>query len=128
MSNQQHQPLGPVPQRARTQPENGEIVEFDSKDMATTKGSQRKRKVNRAILPESPPAIEVVRLSVNLLPDSAATLKSLCGRNDLNLTEGIKRAIRLWKIVDDATTSGGRVLIESSSERGESIYREVLFV
>ena len=74
------------------------------------------------------PTVEVVRLSVNLLPDSAVTLKTLCRRNGLNLTEGIKRAIKLWKIVDDTTLEGGRVLVESSGPPGEHTYREIVFV
>src|SRR5690349_16407954 len=59
-------------------------------------------------------SVDVVRLSVNLLPETAATLKDLCRRSALNLTEGIKRSIRLWKLIDDANAEGGRVLIETS--------------
>lgn len=72
--------------------------------------------------------VAVVRLSVNLAPDVAETLKALCANAGLNLTEGTKRAIKLWKLVEDVQSEGGRVLVESRDERGAPFYKEIVFL
>ena len=55
-----------------------------------TSVSAGQREAYSSDIEAAPPPVEVVRLSVNLLPESATTLKALCRRNTLNLTEGDK--------------------------------------
>lgn len=53
-----------------------------------------------------------VRLSVNLAPPIADALKHLAKRNsDLTITEAVRRALALWKLVSDEQDKGHRVVV-----------------
>ena len=54
---------------------------------------------------------DVVRLSVNLAPDVAHTLKSLSTNQGVSVTEGVRRAISLWKLVTSERAKGHKVMI-----------------
>jgi hypothetical protein len=52
-----------------------------------------------------------VRLSVNLSLETADVLKSLINRKGLSITEGIRRAIAVWKFVEDETSRGNEIAV-----------------
>jgi hypothetical protein len=52
-----------------------------------------------------------VRLSVNLSVESAETLKALIRRKGLTITEGIRRAIVVWKFVEDESSKGNQIAV-----------------
>jgi len=51
------------------------------------------------------------RLSVNVAFDVAEAVRALCKRRGITATEGVRRAIALWKIAEDATAKGQQVQI-----------------
>jgi hypothetical protein len=53
----------------------------------------------------------VVRLSVNVSPETAGHLKALTGRKGLTITEGIRRAITVWKFVEDEVAAGNELAV-----------------
>jgi hypothetical protein len=56
--------------------------------------------------PAGETASPVVRLSVNLSEDTAAAFRAVVGRRGLTITDGIRRAIRVWKFVEDEIAAG----------------------
>jgi hypothetical protein len=52
-----------------------------------------------------------VRLSVNLSVESAETLRALIRRKGLTITEGIRRAIAIWKFVEDESGKGNEIAV-----------------
>jgi hypothetical protein len=64
-----------------------------------------------------------VRLSVNLSNETAQTFRALIRRKGLSITEGIRRAIIVWKFVEDETSKGNQIAI---IERDESVRKVVL--
>jgi len=73
---------------------------------------------------ESP---RVVRLSVNLAASVADALKATAARKGLSITEGVRHAIAIWKLVSDEQEKGNRVMIVEG--RGENAqYREIIIV
>jgi hypothetical protein len=52
-----------------------------------------------------------VRLSVNLSVESAETLRALIRRKGLTITEGIRRAIAVWKFVEDESSRGNQLAV-----------------
>lgn len=73
---------------------------------------------------ESP---RVVRLSVNLAPSVADALKATAKKKGLTITEGIRHAIAIWKLVTDEQEKGNRVMIVEG--RGDDAeYREIVIV
>ena len=52
-----------------------------------------------------------VRLSVNLSVESAETLRALIRRKGLTITEGVRRAIAVWKFVEDETSKGNQIAV-----------------
>lgn len=52
-----------------------------------------------------------VRLTVNVALDVADAFKALTRRRGITATEGVRRAIALWKLVEDETTAGNHVQI-----------------
>lgn len=52
---------------------------------------------------------DLVRLNVNLNKETAAALKELAERQDVSLTETIRRAIAVLKFVSDQQISGRKI-------------------
>jgi hypothetical protein len=70
---------------------------------------------------------DVVRLSVNLASDVAAALKTLSTQQGVSVTEGVRRAIALWKLVSDERAKNNRVMIVEGE--GESAkFRELVLL
>lgn len=59
--------------------------------------------------PAADPEDRVVRLNVNLSAEVAAALRQTTRRNGLTLTEGVRRAVSIWKLLDDAARHGERI-------------------
>jgi hypothetical protein len=53
-----------------------------------------------------------VRLSVNLSPTVADALRQLTERHGSSITEEVRRALSIWKFIDDQRSEGGEILIE----------------
>lgn len=51
------------------------------------------------------------RLSVNVALDVAETLRALTKRRGITVTDGVRRAIAIWKLVEDADAKGQQVQI-----------------
>jgi hypothetical protein len=64
-----------------------------------------------------------VRLSVNLSVESAETFRALLKRKGLTITEGIRRAIAVWKFVEDEAYEGNQIAV---IERDGTIRKVVL--
>jgi hypothetical protein len=59
----------------------------------------------------------VVRLSINVSPATAADFKAVAARKGLTITEGIRRAIAVWKFAEDETAAGNELaVIEKDGE------------
>lgn len=56
-----------------------------------------------------PPA--VARLSVNLSTETAGMLKALAGRKGLTVTDGVRRAITVWKFIEDELAAGSTLAV-----------------
>jgi hypothetical protein len=67
-----------------------------------TDGDDRKRPQDKGT---------VVRLSINLSIDIADEFKSLLDRQGLTITEGIRRAIRAWKFLEDERSKGNEIAV-----------------
>jgi predicted transcriptional regulator len=65
-----------------------------------------------------------IRLSVNLTPEIAESLRSISNRRGITLTEAIRRAISTQLFVEDALDQGAKILI---SEPDEPV-RELVFM
>ncbi|BDZ52345.1 hypothetical protein GCM10025867_51530 (plasmid) [Frondihabitans sucicola] len=65
----------------------------------------------------------VVRLSVNMAPETAEMLKENAARRGLSYTEEIRRAIAIVKYLDAEIASGNKIL--TSNAEG---YRELIIV
>lgn len=65
----------------------------------------------------------VVRLSINLSADTADSFRALIERKGLTITEGIRRAIIVWKFVEDETARGNQIAV---IEQDNSIRKVVL--
>jgi hypothetical protein len=66
----------------------------------------------------------LVRLSINLSMETAETLKALVDRKGVTITEGIRRAIAVWRFVEDETSRGNQIAV---IEKDESV-RKVLIL
>jgi hypothetical protein len=62
------------------------------------------------------------RLNVNLGDEPAAALHDLMTRKGISATEAVRRAISVWKFVEDQLAAGRRIAVLD----GDAI-REVLF-
>ena len=51
------------------------------------------------------------RLSVNIALDVAEALRTLTRRRGITATDGVRRAIAVWKLVEDATAQGQQIQI-----------------
>lgn len=66
---------------------------------------------------------QVVRLSVNLSPKTAGTLREYAGRKGVSVTEAVRRAIAVLAFVDETQRRGSSVNVEENG-----IVKEVLFL
>ena len=69
------------------------------------------------------PEERFVRLSVNLSNETAQAFRDLILRKGLSIIDGIRRAIIVWKFVEDETAKGNQLAI---IERDESVRKVVL--
>ena len=58
----------------------------------------------------------LVRLSINLSIEAVETLKELVDRKGVTITEGIRRAIVVWKFVEDETSRGNQIAVIQKDE------------
>jgi hypothetical protein len=58
----------------------------------------------------------LVRLSINLSIETAETLKALVDRKGVTITEGIRRAIIVWRFVEDETSRGNQIAVIEKDE------------
>ncbi len=65
-----------------------------------------------------------VRLSVNLSLETAETFKELITRKGMSITEGIRRAIAVWKFLEDERSRGNEIAV---IEKDETV-RKVVFL
>jgi predicted DNA-binding protein len=70
-------------------------------------GEGRKRTQSRGNL---------VRLSINLSTETAETLKALAERKGVTITEGIRRAIIIWKFMEDEISQGNQIAVIQKDE------------
>lgn len=70
---------------------------------------------------------DVVRLSVNLASDVAGALKALSTSQNVSVTEGVRRAIALWKLLSDETAKGNKVMVVEG-EGDTAKYRELIIL
>jgi hypothetical protein len=65
----------------------------------------------------------LVRLSINLNAETADAFKAFTERKGLTITEGIRRAITVWRFLEDETAKGNQIAI---IEQDENIRKVVL--
>ena len=56
------------------------------------------------------------RLSVNLSAETAEIFKSLIERKGLSISEGMRRAIAVWKFLEDEKALGNEIAVVESDE------------
>ena len=64
-----------------------------------------------------------VRLSVNLSYETADIFRALIERKGLSISEGIRRAIAVWKFIEDEKAHGNQIAV---IEQDESVRKVVL--
>jgi len=85
-------------------------------------------------MPSQPPATDqspglkpgkshFVRLSVNLGSETADIFKELIERKGLSITEGVRRAIAIWKFLEDEKSLGNQIAVV---EPDESVRKVIL--
>lgn len=52
-----------------------------------------------------------VKLSVSLSAESARNFRAVIKRKGLTITEGIRRAVAVWKFIEDEVQAGNRVTV-----------------
>ena len=70
---------------------------------------------------------DVVRLSVNLASDVAGALKALSTSQGISVTEGVRRAIALWKLVTEELGKGNRIMVVEG-EGDDAKFRELILL
>lgn len=73
----------------------------------------------------SPAPGKLVRLSVNLNQETADALKEIAADSGVSLTEAVRRAISVYKFVDDEREAGRRV--QTVDPKGGAV-RELVLV
>ncbi|GAB3405935.1 hypothetical protein [Flindersiella endophytica] len=68
------------------------------------------------------------RLSVNLAAESATVLRDLVRRRRVTITEGIRRAIAVWKFIEDEQDKGNRIAVIEEDGEGKTSIREVVLL
>lgn len=53
-----------------------------------------------------------VRLAVNVSAETARIFRSLIERKGVSITEGIRRAIAVWRFVEDETDRGNKLIVQ----------------
>lgn len=61
-----------------------------------------------------PPSQDVRRLSVNVAPDVGEAIDVLAKRHGTTITDVIRRAISIYKYIDDETAHGAKILVEKN--------------
>jgi hypothetical protein len=64
----------------------------------------------------------LVRLSVNLGPEVADSLKGYANRKGVSVTEAVRRAIAVLGFIDDAQTRGASLQVEEDGVRKEIVF------
>ncbi|OHV27753.1 MULTISPECIES: ribbon-helix-helix protein, CopG family [Pseudofrankia] len=55
---------------------------------------------------------DATRLSVNINQESAAALKEITERRGISNTEAIRRAIAIYKLIEEETANGNKIQIK----------------
>jgi hypothetical protein len=66
------------------------------------------------------------RLSINLGAGPAAALRDLMASKDISATEAIRRALSIWKFIEDERSRGRRIALLEGDGR-DQVVREVVF-
>ena len=67
-----------------------------------------------------------VRLSVNISDETEAALKELAGRKDVTVTEIVRRAVSIYKFVEDEVVETDSQLVIENKDKARR--REVAFL
>ena len=67
----------------------------------------------------------LTRLNVNLNQETAAALKAIAARENISLTEAVRRAIAIFKFVEDEQAEGRKI---QTMEADESNKRELVLM
>src|ERR1700719_2080667 len=75
----------------------------------------------RTTVTERPPGLKpgktrFVRLSVNLSFETSETFKTLIERKGLSISEGMRRAIAVWKFLEDEEALGNQIAVVEPDE------------
>ncbi|HET9654881.1 MAG TPA: hypothetical protein VFP72_05980 [Kineosporiaceae bacterium] len=63
---------------------------------------------------------------IQLSPSVDRALRELCARKRISITEGVRRAIAIWKFLEEQRTRGNRVAIVERTAAGDRIREVVL--
>jgi len=74
-------------------------------------GSKNKRPKKSPGKGRSKSQDKFVRLSVNLSFETAETFRELIARKGMSITEGIRRAIAVWKFIEDEKSRGNEIAV-----------------
>ncbi|POH60314.1 ribbon-helix-helix protein, CopG family [Arthrobacter glacialis] len=67
----------------------------------------------------------LVRLNVNLNKETAAALKEIAAKQQISLTEAVRRAVAVLKFIDEEKSQGRKIQTMDSQERNK---REVVLM
>lgn len=66
----------------------------------------------------------LVRLSVNINTETHDALKEISGKRHITITEAVRRAVSVWKFIEDSDARGETILIEQANGK----YRELVIL
>jgi len=61
------------------------------------------------------------RLTVNLNPETAAALREIVENRNISFTEAIRRAVAIYKLIEDETAQGHKIQINEGTKVREVV-------
>jgi hypothetical protein len=67
---------------------------------------------------------KITRLSVNINSDVANALKDVAARRQISITEAVRRAVAIWKFVEDENLKGNTIQVVNHADNS---VKEIVF-
>ena len=64
---------------------------------------------------------DYTRLTINVSPETLAAIRALADRHGVTHTEAVRRAVRVYQLVDREISQGGTILIKNGAGTREVV-------